>query len=225
MGLMGAQRGSLKGLTKWHLGMRSFRQRRLDYFFSRFAVDASTTILDIGGTHSFWEAASVTPSVVVLNISPPASQVPGRVPWVIGDARELPFKDDAVDVAFSNSVIEHVGAASDQARFAQECRRVGQGYFVQTPNVGFPIEPHYLAPFVHWMPPRVRPWFVRLSPWAWRAGADLNQARARVDEIRLLGRRELLRHFDDGALVREKFMGFTKSFMISGPAPLHESQL
>ncbi|MEM2045934.1 MAG: class I SAM-dependent methyltransferase, partial [Candidatus Bathyarchaeia archaeon] len=60
------------------------------------------------------------------------------VEWIIGDARCMPFKDKSFDVVFSNSVIEHVGNYDDQKMCAEEIRRVGKCYFVQTPNFYFP---------------------------------------------------------------------------------------
>ncbi|MGH7860878.1 MAG: methyltransferase domain-containing protein [Candidatus Dormibacteraceae bacterium] len=72
---------------------------------------------------------------------------------VIGDARDLAqFQAQAFDVAFSNSVIEHVGGADDQRRMASEAMRVASHYFVQTPKHYFPIEPHFLVPGFQFMP-------------------------------------------------------------------------
>ncbi len=50
-------------------------------------------------------------------------------------------------------MIEHV-PKDLQPAFAHEIRRVGERYFVQTPNRYFPIEPHYQMPFVHSFPRR-----------------------------------------------------------------------
>lgn len=73
-------------------------------------------------------------------------------PYVQGDGRQLPFRDDAVDVVVSNAVIEHVGSEEDQRRFLAEHARVGRCYVVTTPNRWFPIESHTLALFRHWSP-------------------------------------------------------------------------
>src|SRR5436305_9486326 len=81
--------------------------------------------------------------------------------WVAGDGRALPFRDGAFDVVFSNSVIEHVGDAASQRRFAREVARVGRAYWVQTPNRWFPVEQHLLTPLVHWLP---KQWQRRLVP-------------------------------------------------------------
>ena len=57
---------------------------------------------------------------------------------------------DAFDLVYCSSVIEHVEPAR-RAAFAAELRRVGRGWFVQTPAFGFPLEPHSLLPGAHWL--------------------------------------------------------------------------
>jgi hypothetical protein len=39
-----------------------------------------------------------------------------------------------------------------QRTFASEVRRVGRGAWLQTPARGFPFEPLWLSPFMHWLP-------------------------------------------------------------------------
>ena len=95
-----------------------------------------------------------------------------------------------------------------QARdaYARELRRVAARWFVQTPNRWFPIEPHALLPFVHWLP---RPLGRRL----WRLGVSGDP----YDEVRLLGERELRSLFPDAEIVRERAGPFTKSLVAVGP--------
>jgi SAM-dependent methyltransferase len=107
----------------------------------------------------------------------PCPDYPG--PFVQADAAKgLPFSDDAFDLVYCSSVIEHVPRVQ-RAAFAAELRRVGRGWFVQTPAWSFPIEPHALLPFAHWLPPRIR------RPY-WRLGAAGNW-----EEIDLLRRSEM----------------------------------
>jgi len=86
-----------------------------------------------------------------------------------------------------------------RAAFATELRRVARGWYVQTPAVSFPIEPHSLLPGAHWLPRRLRGRYWRLG-----AGSD-------IDEIHLLRRRELETLF--GAARRERFGPLTKSWI------------
>ena len=76
--------------------------------------------------------------------------------YVVGDAREMGmFPGRHFDICFSNSLMEHLGTA-DQRRVANEIRRVSKGYFVQTPNRYFPMEPHFLVPGWQFLPVSLR---------------------------------------------------------------------
>jgi ubiquinone/menaquinone biosynthesis C-methylase UbiE len=68
---------------------------------------------------------------------------------VLGDARRTGYPDSCFDLAFSNSVIEHVGSEADAAAFAHEMQRIGRAFYCQTPNKWFPIEPHLGTLFLH----------------------------------------------------------------------------
>jgi len=134
---------------------------------------------------------------------------------VKGDATNLEyFSDHQFDVVFSNSVIEHVGNYDQQKQMAQEVQRVGQRYFVQTPNYWFPIEPHFLFPGFQWLPIPVRAFFVNHFNLGWsRKIHNIHKAQAYVKQIRLLRRRELLALFPSAKLYEEKVLGLTKSFV------------
>lgn len=80
-------------------------------------------------------------------------------PFVLADARALPFRDGAADVLVANAVIEHVGGLADQERFVAEHTRVGRSWVITTPNRWFPVESHTAAVMRHWSP-------------RWRAGRD-----------------------------------------------------
>jgi SAM-dependent methyltransferase len=124
-------------------------------------------------------------------------------PFVRADAAErLPFAADEFDLVYCSSVIEHVPRAR-RAAFAAEVRRVGRGWFVQTPAWSFPLEPHALLPFAHWLPPGLRRRY-------WRLGA----ARA-WEEIALLRRAEVEALF--GPAVPERFGPLVKSWVCVSP--------
>jgi SAM-dependent methyltransferase len=107
----------------------------------------------------------------------PRPEYPG--PFVQADATvQIPFAENEFDVVYCSSVIEHV-PPSARPGLASEIRRVGRGFFVQTPAYGFPIEPHSLLPGAHWLPLALRRAY-------WRLGADESW-----QEISLLRRREL----------------------------------
>jgi len=73
--------------------------------------------------------------------------------YVIGDARNMKFKDNSFDLIHSNATIEHVGSDKMQLKFISECLRVSRKFvFITTPNKYFPIEFHTKIPFIHWLP-------------------------------------------------------------------------
>jgi hypothetical protein len=73
---------------------------------------------------------------------------------LVFDGCALPFLDKSFDIVYSNAVIEHLPGGESQQRFAAEVARVGRGWFVTTPNLWYPIEPHYHLPFVQLLPQR-----------------------------------------------------------------------
>jgi SAM-dependent methyltransferase len=132
---------------------------------------------------------------------------PGRR-FVRGNARALPFEPGEFDVAYSNSLVEHLHPA-DRPRFAAEIRRVAGRYWVQTPNRYFPIEPHVLLPGYQFLPERAQ-------RRIWRIGMP----RGPYEQIELLNAAELRRLFPDAVILRERFAGLTKSLIAAGPAEL-----
>jgi Methyltransferase domain len=112
-------------------------------------------VVDIGGTVRTWdiESQSHSPfSVTLINNLQYGDFAGDRFQSVEADARELPFADNAFDIAFSNSVIEHLGTWESQMAFAREARRVARKLWIQTPARCFPIEAHLLAPYIQYMP-------------------------------------------------------------------------
>jgi hypothetical protein len=136
---------------------------------------------------------------------------------IVGDARDLSrFADKSFDLVFSNSVIEHLGLFREQMRMAEEVRRVGRRYFVQTPNRWFPLEPHALVPFFQFMPVRLSARLLRKRSIGWMARSpDLTRALIDVESLRLLSRRELQLLFPGAEILQERVFGLTKSFVVT----------
>jgi hypothetical protein len=194
-------------------------------FVRECGITAETRVLDIGGTPDNWQLISVTPRLVLLNMPRARADLAGAAQWVAGDGRQLPFRDAAFDVVFSNSVIEHVGDAASQERFAREVARVGRAYWVETPNRWFPIEQHLLTPLVHWLPKHWQRAIVRRGT-VWSALTRPTPDRRDfyiehfLRDVRLLSRRELARLFPGARIIRERFLGLTKSLIASGSGDL-----
>lgn len=190
-----------------------FRTRRMRRFEAMFQPASTTRIIDVGGYEFNWTLIDAAPEVLLLNLDS-EDRRDGRFHKVRGDGRQLPYGDNTFDIAYSNSVIEHVGDAGDQDSFAAEIRRVAPRYYVQTPNRWFVIEPHLIAAGIHLLPRRLTRRLVRwLSVWGWVTRPD----QAAIDEllasIRLLDRKRMQQLFPDAEIHAEKFLGMTKSLI------------
>jgi hypothetical protein len=136
------------------------RRRRHERFFSRTCVDHDSRIVDVGCGSLGLRALEPELDIIGVDLAP-RPEYPG--PFVQADAASgLPFGDGEFDLAYSSSVIEHVAPAR-RAAFAAEVKRVARGWLVQTPAWSFPVEPHALLPFAHWLPPRARRAYWRLG--------------------------------------------------------------
>ena len=177
------------------------RARRLELL--RGVLPADSRVVDIGCGQSGLAGIAPDLDIVGVDIQAPSGSYPGR--YIQADATDrLPFADNEFDLAYSNSVIEHLPPRT-WPRFAAELRRVARGWFVQTPAWEFPIEPHALLPFAHWLPMTLRRSY-------WHLGAGSN-----VDEIWLLRRRQMEALF--GPAVPERVGPLVKSWIcIKAPA-------
>jgi hypothetical protein len=154
--------------------------------------------------------------ITLLNLKEEGVSLPNVIS-LAGDARSLTMDNASFDVVFSNSVIEHVGSYQDQQRMANEVRRVGKCYFVQTPNRDFPLEPHFLFPFFQFLPVRTRIWLLQNFNLGWFPRTpDAVKAKEVVESVRLLDRHEFAELFPDSIIYEEKVLGLTKSFVAYG---------
>ncbi len=175
-------------------------------------------IIDVGGTQLFWEQMNFLPGkdveITLLNLTKPETDKPGFV-GIKGDATDMSqIPDNAFDVAFSNSVIEHVGGLEEQQQMADEMLRIAKNIFVQTPNRYFPIEPHFLFPFFQFLHLGVQAWLISNLKLGWRPNKQSKkEAKISAKSIRLMSKRELKALFPDARLYKEKFLGLTKSYI------------
>ena len=201
------------------------RRRRMDGFAKLLELfDEPVRVLDVGGTVRFWRTHKPSMpkrlDITLLNLyTRDPSELEG-VRAVTGDARRMvQFADSDFDVCFSNSVIEHLGNLEDQRLMAAEIRRVATSYWVQTPNLYFPVEPHFLVPGWQFMPVALRSWLHRRIRLGWmHPQPDRALARADVEQIRLLDAREYRGLFPDGEIRRERVGPLTKSLIAVRPA-------
>ena len=193
-----------------------FRQQRFRLFIEQFNPSASTRILDVGGFPADWAGVPVPSQITIVNLFPrdPGWLVSERITYQTGDGCKLPFADQSFDIVFSNSAIEHLPRAEDQLRFASEALRVGKQIFVQTPNRWFPVEPHFVSLFLHYLPKQWQRPFVRWFTFRGlvRSGDNVELMQL-FEELRLLSVRQMRLLFPGCHIHRERLCGLTKSLI------------
>jgi hypothetical protein len=200
----------------------------MNRFAEAFRPTAETTVLDVGGTPYNWEQIGARFPITLLNTEPLAVDGLGaHYTLVQGSGTQLDFADRSFDIAFSNSVIEHVGSLDAQRAFAEELRRVGRQVWVQTPARSFFFEPHLLAPFIHFLPLSWQRRLVRnFSLWGWITRPSQASVDQTLGGLRLLDYATFRSLFPDCEIRRERFVGFTKAFVAvrveARKAPLFE---
>ena len=209
------ERASIKAWHRFytrHIAPR-FRGQRMALFSTLFPVEQTTSIVDLGGAPGTWALIAAEPRVTMINIWG-RSFTEGRFTYRIGDACQLDLPDDSFDIAFSNSVIEHVGDYARQEAFAREVRRLAPRYFVQTPYHYFPVEPHFMCLGIQFLPkPLFKALLRRFSLWGLTVKPSPDEIASSVDEIRLLTVREMRALFPDARIVKERIGPFTKSLI------------
>ncbi|MEO1060393.1 MAG: class I SAM-dependent methyltransferase [Actinomycetota bacterium] len=217
MGTGGRPVGRLRRYLVDDVGSAGQRARgRRQALLAELFPDLQTyRVLDLGGRLAFWERIERRPAhVVALNPlaqGESASWFDGRD----GDACDPPadVAADAFDLVFSNSTIEHVGDAARRLAFADVVRELAPRHWVQTPNRHFPIEPHWLAPGVQYLPVWGRAVFSRYWPLVHTRARDWPAARRHAAGTELIARGELARLFPDSEIHEERWAGMTKSLV------------
>lgn len=179
-------------------------------------------ILDLGGSEKYWligsdfiRANKSRLKFTIINPEVQESSDTSLFNFLVGDACDPKLFDGRrFDFVHSNSVIEHVGNDEQILRFAKNTRRLGDRYYMQTPDFWFPYEPHFRFPGFQWMPATVRAWLMtkmRLGFFARQT--NWNEAKDHVDSIRLLTSGQVKNLFPDAKIKRERFFGLSKSIM------------
>lgn len=210
-----------------HPIMTYFRRRRLASLLKIHPHLESYSVLDVGGRPFIWKLLKaryqvVPERLVLLNTSEEISVAQSSSSEInyetkVADGCNLPYEDNSFDLVFSNSVIEHVGTGEQMAQFASECNRVGKQLYIQTPNRWFPLEAHFGAAFIHWLP---KPWYTRLSflsirhLFTYRNPAEKFYFKRALETTDLLSKQQLRSLFPDKRIVAERFMGLAKSFIV-----------
>lgn len=179
-------------------------------------------VLDLGGSEKYWligsdfiRANRNRLKFTIINPEVQETTDPSLFSFMVGDACDLKLFDGRrFDFVHSNSVIEHVGDAEKISRFARNTRRLGDRYYMQTPDYWFPYEPHFRFPGFQWLPVSVRALLMtkmRLGFFARQK--SFQEAKDHVDSIRLLTVSQVRALFPDAAIKHERVVGLSKSIM------------
>jgi hypothetical protein len=192
-----------------------FRRERWRWLLTEFAE--CITVVDMGGTVAGWDGSGSLGlrKVTLVNPAPNPFRLPLGFCYLQADACRAALPG-TFDLAYSNSAIEHLGTWEHQREFAGEMHRLGRRIYCQTPNRWFPIEPHYLTAFLHWLPSR---WFgywahryLTLQGLAQRPSSDESHHIRSLEAVRFLSKRELRELFPDCQIRVERFLGWPKSY-------------
>lgn len=188
------------------------RRRRAELFLRSLPVRPSDRVLDLGGCDGTYMALDLEADVYVADVDGAAVEAGARehgfTPVVVPSSGRLPYPDGYFDA--SREFARRARLA--QRRFVEEVRRLGKRYFVQTPNRYFPVESHT------WLPG-----LLVALPRRWQIGlvdhANHWWPKTSVVDFHLLNERELRLAFPEATIVRERFLGDTKSLIALGAEP------
>ena len=181
------------------------------------------SVIDLGGRLSSWNRVPVRPKHVhIVNMERDATEVPDWAEFDYGDACDLPpaIRNRRYDLVFSNSVIEHVGGHERRLRLAESVHTLAEFHWVQTPYRYFPIEPHWVAPGMQFLPISLRAFLAHRWPLGHTPPANRQEALESVLWVELLDRTSMRYYFPNSQLLAERFAGLTKSLIaIRKPRP------
>lgn len=194
------------------------RAARMKQFETLMQIRPGQRVIDLGGSTKIWKFVDTPLNVTVVNLESQRidefTYGAHRFTIVRGDATGLrDFPDGSFDLVFSNSCIEHVGGADQQAAFAREVRRLAPSYFVQTPSIHFPVEAHTGLPFWWYYPESVR----RSMIQRWERQRPAYGAF--IAGTRVLTRPTLEELFPDAEVHAERVLGLVKSHILYRKGP------
>jgi hypothetical protein len=121
------------------------------------------------------------------------------------------------DLVYSNSAIEHLGGHSHRQAFAEGVGRIAAPHWIQTPYRYFPIEPHWVAPGMQFLPVRLRAHYARHWRLGFSHGRPIDDVIEEQRSIELLDIRAMRRYFPDDDLVYERLGPIVKSIVAVSP--------
>jgi len=184
-------------------------------------------VLDIGGRANYWDIIpdnlfhKMKMSVTMVNtqseldVSTVKNSKSKHFVEIIGNGCSLPhLKSNSFQIVHSNSVIEHVGEWKQMKKMAKEITRLAPFHYVQTPAYWFPIEPHFMTPFFHWLPEPLRvSLLMKFNLGHMSRQHTTSDAVEVVQSAHLLDEKMMQSLFPDSQIKKEKCLFMTKSLI------------
>ncbi|MBU2537746.1 MAG: class I SAM-dependent methyltransferase [Proteobacteria bacterium] len=198
-----------------------FRRKRGRFLLTRFLNIRNYKICDLGGSRHFWEKLNLDippEQITIFNVShgETSSIVGGAedsIRVVLYDGKHIPVEGGAFDLLVCNSVMEHV-LPEQRVALVSEMRRVAKRVFCQTPAYEFPVEPHFVFPFIHWLPRWLGFHLAKITPWRLLSRPSTANLRSYWWDTQLLTGREVRALFPNAEILTERVLGLTKSYYI-----------
>ncbi|HBB31968.1 MAG TPA: class I SAM-dependent methyltransferase [Cyanobacteria bacterium UBA8803] len=192
--------------------VKDWRSKRMLSFLKLVKPPSHARIVDLGGSPYIWKLIEHNFDITLVNLPENSSfvsfDIPPKFRFIKGDVTDISnlFEDKSFDVVFSNSTIEHVGDEEKQASFASEVMRLANSYWVQTPSINFPLEPHTGVPF-YWQLPD---WWRRHLHDSWRK--KLPVWTKSVEDTRVLTCLRMRELFPEAEIYVERLLFLEKSY-------------
>lgn len=149
----------------------SNKNRGRKYLMATSLIKESDTVIDIGvdptlggNTNYFEKWFNIPNKLTCLGVNSDFSGFKKEFPnfrLIEFDGEKFPIFENKFDFAFSNAVIEHVGAYEKQRVWLREISKITNTLFITTPNRWLPFETHSHTFFFHWFPDNIRNYFYR----------------------------------------------------------------
>ena len=91
--------------------------------------------------------------------------------------------------------------------------RVSRRVILQTPAKEFLVDPHFLMPFIHWLPKSIGYYLALISPWRVLSRPSRAAINEYYFETNLLSYRDLVAVFPEADIYFEKSFALTKSYI------------
>jgi len=203
----------------------SFRSNRSilikQFLLKVYKSKKNIKIVDLGGSEDYWInifgikfLKKINAKITIINIDNLKIKKTEIFDFLKQDACNSTFDDSYFDLAFSNSVIEHVGNFKKQILFAKEHLRLAKFYYCQTPNKSFFMDPHTFVPYFFYLNKNIQIFLLKnFSLGNYQKAKNNKEAKKIIKETQMLSFNDFKYLFAEKEITIEKFLFMNKSFI------------